>query len=292
MPAVSAGDASPWRVTGGRAVLATALAVMSAGCAAFHGFPPSASRREFRASTVTVMLHGAPLELHLASPSTHVSPTLVVYATGDGGWFGTAVDMFHAIAAEGYRTVGFSSRTFLRIERPPHAALNARQLAADYSAILAAARTALGATGATPALLTGWSRGAAFAAIAASEPALRSQMRGVVAIGLGPNEDLKVDPDDDTDDGPIGTPGARAAGLAPYARLQALTPLRCAVVQASRDEYLPAARARDLFGPDTVNRRLYPVEARNHRFAGGHEAFVAALTHALSWVDTGVTTAQ
>ena len=82
------------------------------------------------------------------------------------------------------------------------------------------------------------------------------------------------------------------AGLAPYARLQALTPLRCAVVQASRDEYLPAARARHLFGPDTVNRRLYPVEARNHRFAGGHEAFVAALTHALSWVDTGVTTAQ
>lgn len=272
-----------------RMLVGAAVLAASTGCAlaplALHEAPPADTRR----FTEHVILHGTALDLHLAVPAAPVSDTIVLYATGDGGWFGTAVDMFHALAAHGYRTAGFSARAFLRIERPRHAPLSPRQLADDYATILAAARAALGVPPATPAILTGWSRGAAFAAIAASQPALRAGTRGVVAIGLADDEDLAIG-DDDNDDGP-GDDSADAPSLLlarplrPYAQLHLLAPLRCAVIQADHDDYLPADEARTLFGPETAARRLYAVAARNHRFSGGRDAFAAALTSALRWVD-------
>ena len=42
---------------------------------------------------------------------------LVLYASGDGGWFGAAVDMFTAIAANGFYAVGLSSRSLLHHKR-------------------------------------------------------------------------------------------------------------------------------------------------------------------------------
>jgi hypothetical protein len=60
--------------------------------------------------------------------------------------------------------------------------------------------------------------------------------------------------------------------------------LRCAVIQATRDAYLPAASARVLFGPDTPQHRFYVVDARNHRFSGGKDAFTSALLDALAWI--------
>jgi Bacterial virulence protein (VirJ) len=284
---VHAAEAGCVRQRGAPGLHALALAAAigaTAGCAVvsttLHPAPP----RDFRRFSTVVMLHGTSMTLHLALPSTPVSETVVVYATGDGGWFGAAVDMFQFIAAQGYRTAGFSSRAFLRIARPPHATLDPRQLAADYAAILADARLALGVPPETRVILAGWSRGAAFAAIAGSEPFLLPQTRGVVAIGLGADENLKVD-EDDSDDGPGVSSSGGATPLHPYAHLDRLEPRRCAVIQAEHDDYLPAARALALFGPDTPVRRLYAVPARNHRFSGGHDAFIAALTNALSWVD-------
>lgn len=286
-----------------RVLVGAAVLAATTGCAlapsALHGPPPADTRR----FTAHVALHGASLELHLAVPAAPVSDTVVLYATGDGGWFGTAVDMFYAVAAHGYRTVGFSARAFLRIERPPHAPLSPRQLADDYATILTAARAALGVPPATPAILTGWSRGAAFAAIAATQPVLRAGTRGVVAIGLAADEDLAIGDDDDDGDGddgpgdngpgdhgpgdhgPEGSPSPQPRPFRPYAHLHQLAPLRCAVIQADHDDYLPAAQAAALLGPDTPTRRLYAVAARNHRFADGRGAFVAALTSALRWVD-------
>jgi dienelactone hydrolase len=231
------------------------------------------------------MLHGRPLELHLASRSDQAQAApLVLYASGDGGWFGAAVDMFQQIARAGYPVVGFSSKTFLKIERPRGALVAAAQLASEYSAILAKARSVLGLTAGAETILTGWSRGAAFAVLVASEPPIPEHLRGVVAIGLGEGEDLILDgPEDETDDGKAQA-GSRHWPFETYARLRQIEPVRCAVIQATRDSYLPAAQARALFGPDTARRRFYVVEARNHRFSGGKAAFDVALLDALAWI--------
>jgi dienelactone hydrolase len=236
-------------------------------------------------SEATATLHGKRLDLHIAAPSALARrDLLVVYASGDGGFFGSAKEQWREIARNGYATVGFSSRAFLRIERPHGAALNAANLANEYEQIVDDARRALGWQDSPRVILVGWSRGAAFSVLAGSEPAFRDRIVGVVAIGLAAGENLTVDEDDDTDDGSA-QDQSRHSLFDTYARLRQV-PAPSAVIQATHDNYFPAADARQRFGPDTSTRRFYEVEAKNHRFSGGSAAFEQALTDALMWLSS------
>jgi len=238
--------------------------------------------------SAVVMLHGKALDLHLSAPQGGpTADALVLYASGDGGWFGAAVDMFHRIGGAGYYTVGFSAKAFLKIDRRPDTPMNPEQLAAEYAQILDTARRELRLQPGTNVVLTGWSRGAAFAVLAASAQGAPRGIRGVLAIGLSEGEDLEINgPADESDEG-AATETHDYWPFEPYA-LMALLPFRCAVIQATRDNYLAAARARTLFGSDTGKRRLYAVDARNHRFSGGKDAFDRALLDALEWISSGV----
>ena len=261
------------------------LALLPTACSLLPR-PQTAETPEGRAFTTSVSLHGKPLELHVSKPRTPVAPGMaVLYASGDGGWFGAAVDMFQQIADAGYPVVGFSSRAFLKIERPRGAPLvSATQLAAEYNDITAQARIALGLDDSSRVVLTGWSRGAAFSVLVASEPKEQEHLLGVVAIGLGEGEDLTtISGDDDASDD--GHPSAtRHWPFDTYARIAQVAPLPCAVIQATRDNYFPAASALRRFGPDTPQRRFYAIDAKNHRFSGGKAAFDVALLDAIHWI--------
>jgi len=262
-----------------------AIALSAASACSILPRPQTKGAVATREFSSTVLLHGKALELHiLAPPIPAAARVVVLYGSGDGGWFGAAVDMFHRIGAAGYFAVGFSSRAFLKIERPRGALVNAAQLASEYEEILVQARAALGIDSTYVAVLTGWSRGAAFSVLAGSEPSLHEPILGVIAIGLAEGEDLRLSAtDDDSDDGPT-SPAIRRWPFDTYARIARLGPVPCAVIQATHDNYLPAPRARELFGPDTPVRRFYAVEARNHRFSGGQAAFDAAFLDAMHWV--------
>jgi hypothetical protein len=71
-----------------------------------------------------------------------------------------------------------------------------------------------------------------------------------------------------------------------YPLLLRIAPRRVVVIQSSGDGYLPAARARELFGPDSAMRRLVTIDAHNHRFNGGESQFAAALVEAVGWVSS------
>jgi dienelactone hydrolase len=268
--------------------LAAMLAMISSGCGLMG--PPATSPHQSMRTTSTVLLHGRPLELHLAAPVAPDSRgVLVLYASGDGGWFGAAVDMFKQIADDGYYVVGFSSKSFLHIERPRGALVDVRELAAEYRRITRTARTALGLDDSVPVVLTGWSRGAAFAVLVASEPAPVHDIVGVVAIGMTAGENLRLDDaDDDDDDGAVVATKNGHPLFQPYARIAQLGDRPCAVIQATHDHYLPAPRAHALFGDDTPTRRFYSIDARNHRFSGARQQFSAALTDALHFVVSAV----
>jgi hypothetical protein len=265
------------------AVIAMVLFILP-GCSALSR-PRSEPTFDGRQFITTVVLHNKPLELHVSAPRTPAAPgVIVLYASGDGGWFGAAVDMFRQIAGAGYLAVGFSSRTFLRIERPRGSLVHAAQLAAEYERIIAQARLALGLDTTSRAVLTGWSRGAAFSVLVGSEPVMRDNILGVVAIGLAEGEDLAINGGgDETDAGPTSSQN-RHWPFDTYPRIALLGPLPCAVIQATRDDYLPASSARELFGADTPLRRFYAIEARNHKFAGGKPAFNAAFVDAIHWI--------
>jgi hypothetical protein len=213
----------------------------------------------------------------------------VVYGSGDGGWFGAAIGMFDLIAAAGYPAAGFSTRALLKIEQARHAPLSAGQIAQSYQVILDAARRDLGLPADTPAVLTGWSRGASLAVVAAAEPDIDRTVTGIVAIGLPREDELDTEPGGDDDPAPPSDQAAVGRGRGParqrlmYPLLARIAPRRSAVVQASGDRYLPAAQARSLFGADSETQRFFEVPANNHRFGGGKPALRQALIDALAW---------
>jgi len=274
--------ALPWRL-GAAALCCAAAMAPGAGCAPRPVLP---DREAFRERSTQASLHGAGLTLHLAE-SRGTLP-LVVYGSGDGGWFGAAVGMFQMIAAGGYPAVGFSSRALLKIEQAGHTRLSSHQIAESYRVILDTARRALGLPPDAPAVLTGWSRGASLAVLAASEPDTDRAVTGVVAIGLPREEQLDVEPGDDEDPvAPSDTAVARARNteheLLMYPLLLRVAPRRSAIVQASGDRYLPAAQAHTLFGADSTLKRFFEVTAGNHRFGGGKAALRQALLDAVAW---------
>jgi Thioesterase domain len=278
--------------------IAVALAVilpaaMGGGCSAIlsTGAPLPHDVRE---RSVEVSVHGESLTLHLASPQTPVSPSqaLVLYASGDGGWFGAAVGMFHTLASSGSPTVGFSSKQLMDIERKRFKPLGVAQVAESYQQIIAAARAQLQLPADTPVVLTGWSRGAAFSVLVASRLEADSHVVGLVAIGLAADEHLDIESDTDdedaaTDTKAVGADAPHARPIALYPLLSRMAPRRAVVVQASGDGYLPAARARELFGADTATKRLVAIDARNHRFSGGESSLAEALLDAVGWVVSG-----
>lgn len=286
--AAGTGRKSWWSASGARLPVLAAVIAAAVGCTlattALRGDPPGVV-----VSSSPVMLHGTPLTLHLARPAVASRGPLVLFASGDGGWYGRAIGMFRAIAARGYPVVGISARALLRIERPAHDTLSPGRLAADYATILHAASAVLSPPPEAGVILTGWSRGAAFAALAGTEPSLHARVRGIVAIGMAADETLTVGSEDENDDGPDGPRVATPGAFLPYARLRNAHAPPAAVIQAEHDDYLRAADARALFGPDTHERRLYVVAARNHSFAGGSDAFDAALADALAWLSRGAT---
>jgi hypothetical protein len=274
-------------VSCGRLLILVAALVCITSCAvATTSGPAHADRSHSTHESVTqASLHGKHLDLHLAVPDALLRRDLViVYASGDGGWFGSAVDQWRRIARAGYATVGFSARTFLRIERPKGAPLNPARLADEYARIVEDARVAMGWPDSPKVILAGWSRGAAFSVLVGGEPVFRDRLAGVVAIGLAEGENLTVGEDDD-DDGGSAPVGSRHWAFDTYARLKRL-PVPYAVIQATGDNYFPAAAARQRFGPDTEMRRFYEVNAKNHRFSGGSAAFDLALADVLKWMSS------
>jgi Bacterial virulence protein (VirJ) len=273
--------------------LAVLLAALSCGCSVVLSTKVSrpAAMREFSGR---VGVHDEELTLHLATPVTPVSAStpLVLYASGDGGWFGAAVEMFRTIAGSGLPTVGFSTKAFMRIERRWSKPLSVAHVAHGYQRIIDAARAQLRLAPDAPVVLTGWSRGASLGVLVASGREADPRIIGLVAVGLVADEQLDVEGDDDD---PVDVGDTKPAvvsddmhdrSIAMYPLLSQLGPRRLVVIQASGDGYLPAARARELFGSDSTMSRLVAIDARNHRFSGGESRFAAALVRAVEWVSS------
>jgi hypothetical protein len=248
------------------------------GCVALSGLRPEEATST--SLVTTVLIHGAPLKLHLTAPRQPTAGhAIVLYASGDGGWFGTAKTMFDEIGDAGYHAVGFSSRALLKVVRSGRHSPSSAELAAAYEEILSHARLALGLDAATSAVLTGWSRGAAFAVLVGAECAVPRNVIGVIAIGLAENENLISD-GSETDRAWKGQPRP----VDTYAVIGRRPLLPYVVIQASRDKYFPADDARQRFGPDSARHKLVAVDARSHSFAGGTAAFHAALVGSLHWM--------
>jgi fermentation-respiration switch protein FrsA (DUF1100 family) len=244
-----------------------------AGCAA-RARPVVADR--------PIGLNGHPLKLHFANANPAVadaSRPLLVFATGDGGMHRKDLDAYRHLVALGYPIVGFDAHDYVTHLGRDDATTPSR-LAADYGRIIDIARQVLHLSAAYPVVLVGVSRGAGLSVVAAGQCTLRGSIAGVVAVALTQEEEYvrwyrRLRHEDAAD---------RQVIVDVYEYLPRLRNVPIAVIQSTRDNYLPAAAARALFGPDTPHRRFQAIDAGNHSFSGARTQLYDAMRTALAWV--------
>jgi len=223
------------------------------------------------------------IEVHLVrAAGARGHRPLLLYATGDGGWRSADRGLFQHLARWGYPVAGFSARHYL--EHLGFEATTRAHVAEDYGRLIAFAKHQLELPGDTPTVLVGFSRGSGLAVVAAGQPELQPLLGGVLAVALTDEEEYVHEQETRAGRDPRDVSAAELAALRPYDQLTHLDRLPVAVIQSTEDGYLPAAQARQLFGPDDERRRFHAIRAGNHTFAGARDALYEQARVALEWI--------
>lgn len=264
-----------------RTLLVAASLVALAGCAGY-GARLASKPGEY---TVTVQpVHTALNDIH----ATYVRPDqdrhpgyLVMFVTGDDGWFGTSRAVFTHLADQGYTLAGFSAPEALRGVEDSDRISTARA-AQGLKELYAQAKQHLGLPDSTPLVMVGFSRGASAVAFTAVHPELRDGVKGAVAIALTREADYLHASEDERS---LGIQVDDQDRIQLYSALKFLGSTPLAVIQSTHDSYVPAAESRQLLGADTSTLRLYPVEAEDHGFSDARDKLMRDLDDALSWIE-------
>jgi hypothetical protein len=253
----------------GATVMLSFAAMTGSSCA--HRVPGAV--RPARTFERHVQINGHALMLHVSPGMAGGRNELLLYATGDGGWRGKDRDVYTHLQSWGYATAGFSAPEYLKHLPGDDGTTTPARLASDFSEIILAARTALGLPESCPAILVGVSRGADLAVVAAGQPGLQPELRGVVAMGLTREEEY------------VHRRRWPNVAFDLYSYLPRLGDVPVSVIQSTRDNYLAADAARVLFGANTAVRKFDAIDARNHSFGGARQALYATLRSSLAWLE-------
>jgi fermentation-respiration switch protein FrsA (DUF1100 family) len=258
------------------------IAVLAGGCARHVPLHTPYDPVEF---SRWIPFYDHPLEIHLSRPlELQPGTPLLLYATGDGGWRGKDRDAYRHMVHWGYPVAGFSAPAYLSHLGFVSGTTTPARLASDYQRLIEYAKQALSLPDDTRTILVGVSRGAGLAVAAAGRQEVRAGLAGVMAVALTKEEEYVWHYRVRRRQARGELPTRELVMFDTYGSLGRLRSLPLAVIQSTRDNYLPAADARKLFGPDTELRRLYPIEAENHSFKGARDALYAQMAASLSWI--------
>lgn len=226
-------------------------------------------------TTDTLMLRGRAQTVRLYGPRSGFP---VIVSSGDGGWLHLAPHVADTLAAHGFFVVGFDVKAYLSSFTSGAATLGREDEPGDYHRLV---QYASAGTVSKP-ILVGVSEGAGLSILAATDPATRSVIAGVLGLGVPDATELgwrwrdaiiyltHASPRE-----PMVSTAALAAGVAP-------APL--AAIHSTRDEFVPLDEVRRVMAAAAEPKRLWVVRASNHRFSDNLEEFDRTLLEAVAWI--------
>jgi dienelactone hydrolase len=204
----------------------------------------------------------------------------VLYLPGDGGWRGFAVEIAKSIASFGYDVYAWDTKQYLESFTDRRGALKEGDVAEDFRFVAQWASQEQR----DRVIACGWSEGAGLALLAAASPDNKSVIRGLLAIGLPEYGALGWRLADNLTYLTKKVPNEPQFSSLP--QMPKVAPLPLAMIYSTRDEYVAQQRARQLHDAASPPKRMFLVEARDHRFAGNQADFFKALREALAWIQT------
>ena len=227
-------------------------------------------------ATASVSVRGHDQTLRLYGPRTGRP---VIVASGDGGWIHLAPFVAEELASHGFFVVGVDTKAYLASFTSGRTTLRIEEVPRDYRVVIDVAR---GATGKNPVLI-GVSAGAGFSLLAATDPETKRFIAGVVGLGLPDVNELGWRWTDAliyvTHQAP-NEPTFSAAAVA-----DRVAPIPLAAIHATRDEFVPVSEVQRILSAAREPKKLWIVNASNHRFSDNPGEFTQTLLEAIRWVD-------
>lgn len=255
-------------------VLASTVARVDGAAADGPCAPASCAQPQER--TTTIDLRGHAQTLHLYGPADGIP---VVVASGDGGWIHLGPHVAEVLAGRGYAVTGFDAKAYLSsFTSWSGGSLRPEDEPGDFQRLIAFAAHGTG----RKVLLVGVSEGAGLSVLAATDPATRRLLRGVVGLGLGDVNELAWRWRDAIIYATKGNP--REPSFSAASLVARMAPLPFAMIHSSRDEFVPVTEATAVMARAAEPKRLWIVQASNHRFSGNHPEFERTLLEALDWI--------
>jgi fermentation-respiration switch protein FrsA (DUF1100 family) len=224
-------------------------------------------------------VRGKTLSLAIYRPEGTPRGTIIM-GSGDVGWVGLAVSMAQQLESDGYLVVGVNVRQYLSAFAEGKSHLMQTDVPRDYAAV--ADRLRAQRLLAAPVILSGVSEGAALSVLAASESANHAWVDGVIAMGLPEVAELAWH----WSDVPawIFKKDANEPSFHAHEIIASVSPVPIALIQSTKDEYVPEADYRRLFETARDPKKLFLIDASNHRFTDKPRELRAAYASALEWV--------
>ncbi len=203
-----------------------------------------------------------------------------VVTSGDGGWVHLGPDVAGFLASEGYFVVGFDAKAYLSGFTTSAGTLNADDVPRDYAALVDYA--AQGARGRP--LLVGVSEGAGLSVLAATAPDVQARVGGVIALGLPDRNELGWRWRDSIIYVTKKTPNEPTFSAREVAGRVAPVPL--AAIHSTRDEFVPLPEIEDILARAREPKRLWVIDAKNHRFSDNQPELQRRLKEAIAWTES------
>ena len=223
----------------------------------------------------TLTIRGRAQSLHVYGTRGGIP---VIVSSGDGGWMHLGPHVAEVLAARGFFVVGFDVKAYLEGFTSGKTTLRLEDEPADYKVI---ADFAARGTNDRP-ILIGVSEGAGLSVLAATDPRTKTAIAGVIGLGLPDlNElgwrwkDALIYLTHRTPDEPTFRVSAIVGRMAPV-------PL--GAIHSTHDEFVPVAEAQQVVDRASEPKKLWIINAANHRFSDNLAEFDQRLLEAITWI--------
>jgi len=204
----------------------------------------------------------------------------IVLSSGDLGWAGLVEHVAEFLSGRGYFIVGVNSKAYLSSFTTKTSALNPQDVPRDYLALIDFARQG---NSAKP-LLAGVSEGAGLSVLAATEASIKAGISGILALGLPDQNELGWKWQDFTIWITKRSPNEPSFMVEDI--IQRISPTPLAEIHSSHDEFLPLEQAKAMFSRASEPKRMWVIEAANHRFSNNRDGLDLRILEALRWIET------
>jgi len=248
----------------------------------YHHVTPQELSHEVRHSTLQATIRqGSIVTLQLYQESNAREQPLVFFTSGDGGWSPFCADVAAHIAATGKTVVGFDSKDYLVSFASSQRPIAANELTRDYDEMLRAAELQPGVDRRARPILAGWSLGAGYSVLVATDPTVGGQIDRVVAISLPVYNELAWKPSDALIYITHGTPREKVFDARKF--ITKLDPIPIVILNATDDDTSPSGESQSLFDLAPGPKHLYLIKASGHHFEGGEAEFYRDLDEGIAF---------